>query len=156
MLNISAKYYKSLDEMPLYNWIECNKGNIIYVRENIKKGNEKDDSKFWELLNDEYIKRFGLSDQFIQIIELQKQKALVELDYITTGKRIILNDIKRLEAKLVNMLTNKGNDIEIDVVLVYLSKYLGYKIDKFTTSVSEYFTMLNVYLKENGRTDKEE
>jgi hypothetical protein len=80
-------------------------------------------------------------------------KALAELEYIETGKRIILNKVRLYDEKLKNMLTNKGENVDIDVVLVYLSKYLGYKIDKFTIKVREYFTMLNIYIKENATTN---
>jgi len=153
MFYTSKKYYKSIDEMPLNNWIECNNGNLEYCRLNQRKGNEKDDLLNWEIIQDQYLKDFGLNDSFKELAELQKQKALTELEYIETGKRIILNKVRILEEKLKNILINKGENVEIDVVLVYLSKYLGYKIDKFTIKVREYFTMLNIYIKENATTN---
>jgi hypothetical protein len=153
MFYTSKKYYKSIDEMPLNNWIECNNGNLEYCRLNLRKGNEKDDLLNWEIIQNQYLKDFGLNDSFKELAELQKQKALTELEYIETGKRIILNKVRILEEKLKNILINKGENVEIDVVLVYLSKYLGYKIDKFTIKVREYFTMLNIYIKENATTN---
>lgn len=153
MFYTSKKYYKSIDEMPLNNWIECNNGNLQYCRLNLNKGNEKEDLVSWEILQDQYLKDFGLNDSFRELTELQKQKALTELEYIETGKRIILNKVRMLDEKLKNILINKGENVEIDVVLVYLSKYLGYKIDKFTIKVREYFTMLNIYIKENATTN---
>jgi hypothetical protein len=153
MFNTSEKYYKSIDEMPLNNWIECNNGSINYCRLNLKKGNDKDDLVYWELIQDQYLKDFGLNDSFKELTDTQKLKALAELEYIETGKRIILNKVRLYDEKLKNMLTNKGENVDIDVVLVYLSKYLGYKIDKFTIKVREYFTMLNIYIKENATTN---
>lgn len=153
MLYTYEKYYKSIDEMPLNNWIECNNGNLIYCRLNLKKGNDKEDLIHWELIQDQYLKDFGLNDSFKELTNIQKLKALAEIEYIETEKRIILNKIRLYDEKLKNMLTNKGENVDIDVVLVYLSKYLGYKIDKFTTKVREYFTMLNIYIKDNATTN---
>lgn len=151
--NISEKYYKSIDLMPLFCWIECNNGKSEYCRIDIRKGSLKLDEINWIRLQDEYLKDFGLQDTFKQLCETQKEKAIVELDYIITGKRILINKINMLDAKLKRMIQSKGENIEIDEVLIYMSKYFGYKIDKFSITVKEYFNMINIYTKAHGTTD---
>ena len=41
---MQEKIYKSIDEMPLYNWQKCMEGDLRYVREDLKDLNtNKDD-----------------------------------------------------------------------------------------------------------------
>ena len=141
--------------MPLHNWIQCHNGDLTKVRKG-EKGNEHFDIEYWSIIQDDYILKFGLGEHLTEIMELQKKKAIAELDFIITENRKILNKIDQLEAKLKVKLVSNGENIEVDDILIYMSKYYGYPINKKNITVSEYFRMINIYTKDNARSNKEE
>ena len=58
-------YYETLDELPLYNWIECQRGEIKFVRKG-DSGTSEQDEMVWMDIYDEYIKQFGLGKLHIK------------------------------------------------------------------------------------------
>ena len=152
--NISKKYYLSIDEMPLNNWMECHKGNIHYIKKYGKRDNDND-LKYWTRLIDQHIDRFGIQDEYKDLMDTQVELAKAQMDYVADENRKALNTIKRLEFKLNKMMVSNGKNIDVDDVLIYLSKFLGYKIDRFTLTVTEYFKMINIYTKANATANKE-
>lgn len=155
--NTSKRYYLSIDELPLFNWIKCHDGKLEYLRKG-KLGSIKNDLRIWVDIQDEYLKKFGLAESYKRLIQIQLLKAQKELDYIITNNRKILNEINIQETKLQNMIKSKGESIDVDDVLIYLSKFLGYKVTSKSMTVTEYFKSIDIYQKENknGTTDKEE
>ena len=120
----------------------CHDGKLEYVRKDIIKGNEALDAKFWTLIYDEHIKRFGLNENYAKYIDLCKKKALMQIDYIETGVRMKLNKINALDVKIQSMLQNNGESMTIGRLLQILSKYQGYPINKYNITVSEYFDLI--------------
>ena len=154
-LTISKRYYNSVDDIILDNWIQCHNGDLTKVRKGTK-GNEHFDIEFWQIIQDDYILKFGLGDYLTEIMELQKDKAIAELDFIITENRKILNKIDQLESKIKTKLISNGESVEVEDILIYMSKYYGYPINKKNITVSEYFRMINIYTKDNARSNKEE
>lgn len=140
--------------MPLHNWIECHNGNIELCRRGFR-GNAKQDEINWTRLLDEHISRFGLQDSYKDYMKLKTDLAVAQMNYVANETRITLNIIRKLEKKIQNILTNNGENLDVYDVIIYLSKFLGYKIDKFTLKVSEYFKMINIYTKANANTNSE-
>ena len=137
--------------MPLYNWIECNNGNIQYVRIDVNKEDKtnEEDSIIWGKLYDEYIHQFGLSDMYLRLLKVMQKKALLELNYVTTKEKFKLTEIEIEEVKLKGMLTNNGNGLTINESLIHLSKWIGYHLNPKRITVIEYFNILKEYGKEN-------
>ena len=140
--------------MPLNSWIECHNGNINFVRRGYK-GCETADVFYWTKLVDEHIERFGLQESYKEYINIKIELATQQMEYVETENKKVKNVIRRLEAQLQKMLISNGENLDVNDVLIYLSKFLGYKIDKFTLTVTEYFKMINIYTKANADTNKE-
>ena len=65
-LTNSKKFYQSIDEFPLFNWIKCNSGELEFV--NLKRiKTPLNEVKFIELYN-QYIERFGLGKELEKYI----------------------------------------------------------------------------------------
>lgn len=81
------RYFLSIEEMPLYNWNKCQRGDLTYTRKAVDDAmcNDELDLKAWEIVNDDYLQRFGLTKQHKRFMILSKQKALLELDLFITG-----------------------------------------------------------------------
>lgn len=148
-------YYKSIDDLPLINWIKINSGELNFCRRSLSKGSKSNDEKYSDLIKDEYYKEFGLSTDFIYLIELQQQLAEARLDWIITEDNFIKNKIAMLESEIEDLINRKeGGDI--GKTIIGLSKWIGYRIDKNIVTVREFHNMIELFKQEvEGRKNKE-
>lgn len=145
-----VKCWNSIDEMPLYNWIKCTEENDLrYVCKDINDISGVDLEDRWYHVYDDYIDRFGLSKLYQRLLEVMKEKALLECDYVITGDAFKITLAKIEEERLKKMLANKGEGVSINSVLVYLSKWLGYRLNTREITTLEYFEMMKLYGKQN-------
>lgn len=134
--------------MFLNAWIKCNNEDLRYVRRELDKGTEEEDSKQWEKLQNQYLERFGLPEDYQKYLRLQVNKAKVQLEYVITGKRFELNKITAIDFK-INALTNKNSEeISIQKMLNHLSKMQGYTLTQYNTTVSQYFELIDTLQKQ--------
>ena len=144
------KYWRSIEEMPLFNWIKCSEGETEYIRKNGGK-NEKEDYEQWLNVYDEYLRKYGLSDVYKRLLKVMKKKALIELEYVETKERFKLTEIEIQETKLKEMLANTGSGMTIEESLIHLSKWIGYRLNTKEICVVEYFNILKEYGKANTK-----
>lgn len=139
--------------MPLANWIQCTGGDLRYTRKNIDPESKEteEDAQAWAAIYDDYLKRFGLGKMYLKLLETMRKKALLELDFIITGQRFKLTEIKIEEERLKTMLNNNRQGVTIEQSLIHLSKWLGYHLSPKKITVSEYFNLLEEYAKTNKK-----
>jgi len=147
----SAEYWLSTKDMPLLNWEKCTDGDIRYCKilPDITKKVTKKDAEQWALIYDSYIKKYGLSDLFKKVLKVKEKKAKLELKYVITKERFKLTEIEIQEVKLEKMLKNLGQGCTISQSLIYLSRWLGYQINKKEITADEYFELSKEYAKNN-------
>jgi hypothetical protein len=134
--------------MFLNAWVKCNNDEIKYTRRTLTDGTEQEDIKQWEVLQNQYLERFGLPEDYQKFLRLSVSKAKAQLDYVISGKRFELNKITALEMK-INSLTNKsGEEITIQKMLNHLSKMQGYTLTLYNTTVSQYFELIDTLQKQ--------
>lgn len=143
--------YKSIEDLPLYNWIKCERGNYQFVRLNPFEVTEADeqDIENWIELYDQYIKKYGLGKAYKRLLDVQRRKAILELDYVITKDAFKLTEIEIEIVNLQNMIKNRGSGMTIDESLIYLSKFMGYRLNPKEITVIEYYTLLDHYGKAN-------
>lgn len=145
---ILERYYESIDEMFLNAWIKCNNEDLRYTRRTLTEGTEEEDSKQWEKLQNQYLDRFGLPEDYQKYLRLQVNKAKAQFEYVITGKRFELNKITAIDLK-INALTNKNSEeISIQKMLNHLSKMQGYTLTQYNTTVSQYFELIDTLQKQ--------
>lgn len=138
--------------MPLYNWIKCvEEHDYRYVCKDLKYADSVNIEVAWETIFDDYLNRYGLSKLYLRMLKVMKQKALLECDYVLTKDRFKLTLIEVEEINLKNMISNKGDNKSINSVLIYLSKWLGYRVNTKEVTALEYFEMVDLYGKENTK-----
>jgi len=145
-----GEYWSSIDEMPLYNWIRCNDGKLEYTRKE-KKGNKIQDVYNWKKLYNEYLKEFGLDVRYKKYLEAQKKRALLQSEYVITKERFKLTEIEIESQKIQDLEIHFAGGKKIEVILTWLGMFLGYKLDQKTTTVKEYFVILEEYGKANKK-----
>ena len=146
--NSPERYWESIDEMPLHNWIKCNDGKINFIRKKEVKDEGKDEEK-WNDIFDQYIQRYGLSEMYLRLLKVLKEKALLELDYVKNGEKFKITLINIQENKLQSMISNNGNGLSINEALIHISKWVGYRLNPMEITVVEYFNILKEYGKAN-------
>ena len=149
--SLRAKRWGLIDEMPLYNWVKCNDGKLIYIRKKAVGVVNRRDLEAFTTIYDEYLSEFGLNDRYKRYLEAKRKKAIYQAKYVIKKDRFLLNKIEIEDGKIKDLERFFGDGQRIESVLTYISMWCGYKIDQKTTSVKEYFTLLEEYGKANKK-----
>ena len=116
----------------------------------LKEGECEDESKLinaFELLYSDYLKRIGIGEKYKILVETEKRLILTRCEFVETKNRKLLNKIDQLEAKIDNMKKSNGETTKPEIIIMYLSKFLGFKIDIKKDTTLEYFYWINEYKK---------
>ena len=147
---MSEKYYKSIDEIPLFNWAKINAGELQYIK---KKDNcdstEEELSNAWDELFDDFLTKRGLGKSYKRLLEVMRKKTILECDFIITGDAFKLTQIEIEEENLKQLIGKDEVDISVEKSLVFLSKWIGYRLDWKVITLSEYYIILEEYGKAN-------
>lgn len=139
--------------------MRCLEGDLTYTRiDNI--GNKENDVLAWENIYDKYLKKYGLSKQYVELLKVLKKKADIQIEYIIKKDKFSLTLLEIEEENIKIMLSNNGHGMSIEQTLVHLSKFVGYFIRAKEISASEYFTLLDEYKRinnmQNGQENKQQ
>jgi len=143
-MSTSNKYYNEIDDFPLWNWSKCCKGELQYSRLDIKEGSEKEDSEAWEMLYNDFISKVGLGDEYNEYLELLRKRALLQLEYLETRKRRVLNEVNLLTHSIESHKERIKSDSSgsITKTLNWLSKNQGYQINIKEITTLAYFDLI--------------
>ena len=124
-------------------------GETRFIRKNVDVGNEIADSIIFDELFDQYIDDFGLSKIHTKLLDAQKKRAMLELDFILTKNRFKLTEIDMQIAKIENMLKNAGSGMTIEQSLIHISKWMNSWINAKSISTREFFVLTNEFERIN-------
>lgn len=155
--------YGSIDTLPVYYWNKVQEsGNLSYlVRtknvhiEKKKVGRIKSIALgiLWRKLLDEFIERFGFSENFLEIARKQKEILRLKIQKATDEDKSVNVFIKIAEEELIAMQQSiqMGNFYELKGAL----DRAGFYTEPMSTSVAEFYThvqTLTKQVKQNGRS----
>jgi len=105
----------------------------------------------WRSLNDEYIKQFGFTESFLDIVRKQKEIALLKVNKIVTGDRSLetLIDVCMVELETLKKMSGGGTFLETKA---YIEKGMGFAINPMKTSVAEFYNYIKVLEKQYKST----
>ena len=149
--NTQGHIWESIDDMILYDWMKCLNGELKYVSKKRKEHATNQDA--WEKLYDQYLATYGLGEKFEKYLKLLQKKAMLQCDYVITRDRFKLNEIEVQQAKIDSMQMHFGDGQTIQETLIYLSKWLGYKVDIKSTTVREYYDLIENYGKWSNKKE---
>lgn len=156
--NTSNPYYESIHDCPIYVWHQITKDDDLSLlrKENLYKkkseivsdNGDEVGEVFFSLLS-EYFEEFGLSKFFQKEIEKKIEIINLNLEFVETGDRFILNEIAQTKGELLKI--REGNDNSIidhkkEVALV--SKAMNTFIDTKKVSMYQFYTQR--LMLENG------
>lgn len=153
VISLFAKfeYYKSIDEMPVYNWFKIQETNditwgLINKRDCTTKQLLTLEFVLHRITN-EYLDSFGISDRYRAILRLKGDISCLEADLLLTADRSNLTFIE-LKQKELGILLKSSNDSDMMSVQIHVRKYMGQKINVKETSVREFYSILREMKKE--------
>ena len=104
------KYYKNIEDLPIKIWFDIHEsGNYNLLL--ISKTKITDEiyntlHKCWESIYEQYIKEFGLSDDYLAHINIKKKIANLQADLVITGqkhfKTLIKIEREKMQIKIIN------------------------------------------------------
>jgi len=139
---MSEKYYNSIEDMPIYNWHKCMNGDYYYVRIDCKQVDLPECEKRFKKIYESYFDIFGIDKRYKEQIDIIKKIALLQCDYLIGRDEFKLTQIEVENAKLEMFKKETSNNVTLQTTLIYLSKWLGYRLDWKEVSVYEYYTLL--------------
>ena len=89
----------------------------------------------------EYVDKYGMSQQFKQILLKKREIALHKLDLIITDDKMFLTLIKIAEIELKELIDTQSED-NFDDVKAAVAERMGFRIDPYVTTVTEYQSYL--------------
>lgn len=155
------KYYSSIAELPIANFIEIQKtGNMAYLFkvdffdvQAIKEIPEHFSEVFQNMI-------FEFDEIDLSIEKLKLKILMKELEFLFTEKKSLLTDINRLEDKLKNELeknSKKNTGYNFLDEVTALESHFKFQIDIYKTSVKKYLAYkksLSNYIKEMDKHGK--
>jgi len=138
-----CKKYTSIHNLPIYNWNKIHEtGDLGYLFLEYKKSDFKGLIHLWDSIYSEYIKEFGLSKEYKEILKLKVNIAKQKADYIHSRDRIKLNFIALDESRLQE-IEKKEPKQSIHKTLMHIEKAQGVRITDKNTTVYEFYNYIN-------------
>lgn len=149
---LRVKYYDSIDTMPTFNYLKVvDEDNITFMIR--KKGLFGNHEKAFENIQRQLVDRFGLSESFIEIIELQKEIIALKCEVAISGDKFNNTFIRIHEEELKQKLEQKS--LKSNELKILIEKWIGFKLNLHELSVSEWFSYLHQYSEFNKQNNKE-
>jgi hypothetical protein len=139
--------FKSIDDLSIKIWFDIHKtGDYRLLMKKIITINESDFErlfKVWEGLYNEYMDRFGLSEEFKDNLRLQVEIANLKARLVITGQRHLRTQIKIKEEEFLANSPSDKPPVELETLLAKMSKYYGFKLESKELTVTQYYSYLN-------------
>jgi len=150
-----STHYKMIDTIPVFNWRLCLLGDLKYSRIDLNVGNDSEDQTAWNDIYNDYIKKIGFGKNYEWVLELQRDLAVLQCDYIIENNRFLLNAINNIKSDIDEAIKNskKGGE-DMTTTLIKLGKWAGYRLDEKQISVLELHRMIDLVIKEQTNNAK--
>lgn len=149
------EYYDSIDTLPQWNWSKVHEtSNFSYLKKlesykDVEFENTIKQKNLWTEIYDEFLEEFELSKSFNEIRNKKLRIAKLQLNFINSLDRSILNDID-LEEYELSLITEEKGSLKMRDAITLMEEKMRRDIDIKTISVAKYHTYLK-NLSKNGR-----
>jgi hypothetical protein len=137
-------YYDSLDA-PVFVWQKIHEDQdlswLLIKKQKVTKAIMLKLQKAWDKIYDQFIKEFGLSESFLEILKKEAEIAKLKLKLVLTGDRINITWINIKEEELHEMKKGIGKAGFLDSKKAIEYKF-KFQINVRTTSIKEFYSYL--------------
>ena len=145
---MQERHYQSIEEIPLFNWQKCLEGDVKYV--NLETKEDSSNQEAFNKLYDSFLQKRGVNKEYKKYLDILKKKAMLQCEFLITKDNFKLTQIEIEDAKIVSLQKTSEEGLSIDKTLIYLGKWLGYRLDWKIISVSEFYSILEEYEKQSN------
>jgi hypothetical protein len=145
---MQERHYQSIEEIPLFNWQKCLEGDVKYV--NLETKEDSGNQEAFNKLYDSFLQKRGVNKEYKKYLDILKKKAMLQCEFLITKDNFKLTQIEIEDAKIVSLQKGSEEGLSIDKTLIYLGKWLGYRLDWKIISVSEFYSILEEYEKQSN------
>lgn len=139
---LRAKYYNNIDTMPIYNYLKVvEDSNYSYLI--VKNGLFGDITKAFENIQRQLVDRFGISESYAELLELQREICELKCEVAITGNRFQNTFIRIKEAEIERLNQIKGSTSQ--EIKIYLEKWLKFPLNLHKLSVAEWFAYIKQF-----------
>lgn len=145
--------YRSIDELPVAIFDRINKsGDLQLLVIGKKKYTTQQLEKCWEIIYDEFIQEFGISQQFITYLTKMRIAIGYYIKAYIEGDKPAINLARAnvVEAEAIYKETNTTSNNNIYAIV---SKYMGFRINPNEISTREFYNYLRLATNDNGKKD---
>lgn len=149
----SLKCYSSIDELPISIWFEIHKtGDVTALLKKevyLTKKRARILIDNWDSLYNQYITKFGLSDEFKSSLDDSIRLAQLQADLIITKQPHLKTLIKVEKAKIQmaeDLKERFNKPANLDNILAKMMKYYGVRLRSREIVVSEYYSYINTII----------
>jgi len=151
-----GKYYKSIDEIPLFNWCKCANGEYQYIlKSEIEENNIEECKSVFESIYEQYIEQRGIDVELMKLMKLVQKKGILMCDRVITGDKFLNTKINLLDLEIEKIKEkHKQNDNQnIEDTLATLSKHFGYFIDWKVCTKLQFDALIKRYSNDHKNTE---
>lgn len=140
-------FFQNIDELPIYNWNKVHEtGDLRFILlKNTSKPFTKKQlltaTQKWTVIYEEYIAKFGFSEHFIDMLEIEKEIALLIIEKNETGDMSFQTGINLLNAKIERKIEEMPKG-DFFLLKAQMEKQLGFRINTRECSVMEFYSYL--------------
>ena len=142
-------YHTSIDTMPIYNYlqiVEHGNNSALIVKTGLFRRNF---IKAFENIQRQIVDRFGISEPYMEQLELRQEIAALECEVAITGDRFNNLHIGIKKTRLKALQERKG--ITTDEIKIMIEKDLKFYISLHKITVAEWFSYVKNYSKKQPK-----
>jgi len=144
--------YPDLNTLPIANWWKINStNNYAYLLRVNRDVSEQEytilEGKYDNLMED-YIIRYGMNEQLNDVLEKQREIALMRIDLILKNDPSLQTLIEVAEIEL-NELVKSQEGMSYQTLKAIIDKVMGFQINENTTSVVQFQSYIEL-TKQHG------
>lgn len=138
---LSENLYSSIDDLPIWNWTRVHDtGQLGYLLKEVKEDDRGDLQHLWDSMYDEYIKEFGVSEQYEKELVIRKKIGELQCQLIITEDKIIKSFIGAEQHYLDEL--RKIKKLTFEETIVEIEKTRPFAVNIKEMSVRRYYTYL--------------
>lgn len=150
LLNKSKRVYSTIDELPMYNWLEITKGDFGWLFVEYRKPTKRETkwlTEVWTKIYDQYIEKVGLTDDYLDLLEAMRKCTLAICR--NALKPSSLNATREAEARQSLEKMTSGETGKFSDFVAMVEKYMGFRLNLKEISVESFYSYVSIMKKES-------
>ena len=116
-------YYNSI-KVIIENWCQAQDGDLTALRHDRAIGTPKGDEEAFQMVLDDYMRVFGVSESFMRTWKLRVRKANITVEYLSDieNNRHLITDIEILDKQIAEISKLQGGTVSLRKIIAKLKK----------------------------------